>query len=73
VNRGWYSGVVGCVNANGDGNLVVSIRSGVIRGQRAVLFAGSGIVSGSDPNREFEETDWKMATMMDALAVREPE
>lgn len=73
VNRGWYSGVVGCVNANGDGNLVVSIRSGVIRGQRAVLFAGSGIVSGSDPNREFEETDWKMATMMEALAVREPE
>lgn len=73
VNRGWYSGVVGCVNANGDGNLVVSIRSGVIKGRHAALFAGSGIVSGSDPVREFEETDWKMAIMMKALGVRERE
>lgn len=71
LNRGWYSGVVGCVNADGDGSLVVSIRSGLIRGRSAVLFAGSGIVSGSDPNREFEETDWKLATMMNALAMKE--
>ncbi len=71
ADRGWYSGVVGCINANGDGNLVVSIRSGVIRERHAVLFAGSGIVPGSDPVREFEETNWKMAIMMKALGVRE--
>jgi menaquinone-specific isochorismate synthase len=70
ASRGWYSGVVGCVDPAGDGDLVVSIRSGVIRGDSAVLFAGSGVVAGSDPRREFEETDWKMGAMMKALAVR---
>ncbi len=69
IDRGWYSGVVGCLNGSGDdGKLLVSIRSGVIRGNRAVLFAGAGIVPQSDPEKEFEETEWKMATMLDALA-----
>ncbi len=70
ASRGWYSGVVGSVDPAGDADLVVSIRSGVIRGNSAVLFAGSGIVAGSDPRKEFEETDWKMGAMMKALAVR---
>lgn len=71
--RGWYSGVVGCVNTNGDADLFVAIRSGVIRGNRATTFAGSGIVAGSDPDAEFEETNWKMGTMMDALGVKGPD
>jgi isochorismate synthase len=70
IDRGWYSGVVGFVNASGDdGNFLVSIRSGVIRGDTAVLFAGNGIVPQSDPEKEFEETGWKMETMMRALTT----
>jgi isochorismate synthase EntC len=34
------------------------------------LFAGSGIVPGSDPQKEFDETNWKMKTMMNALSGR---
>ncbi len=71
VMRGWYSGVVGCVNASGDGDLVVAIRSGIIQGKSAAIFAGSGIVSGSCPDKEFEETRWKMRTMREALGVPE--
>lgn len=67
--RGWYSGVVGRVNTSGDGELVVAIRSGIIRRKTAVIFAGAGLVSGSSPDKEFEETGWKMKTMMEALGV----
>ncbi|MDG6994995.1 MAG: isochorismate synthase [Nitrososphaerota archaeon] len=68
IQRGWYSGVVGYVNGKADqGNLYVAIRSALIRKNTAFLFAGSGIVPGSDPQKEFEETNWKMKTMMNAL------
>jgi menaquinone-specific isochorismate synthase len=71
ISRGWYSGIVGCVNAKGDcADLYVAIRSGLIRGNSAFLFAGSGIVPGSDPQKEFDETNWKMKTMMNALTGR---
>jgi isochorismate synthase EntC len=67
-DRGWYSGLVGCVSASGqNGTFLVSIRSGILHGKRAFLFAGSGIVPQSDPEKEFEETLWKMEPMMRAL------
>jgi menaquinone-specific isochorismate synthase len=70
VNRGWYSGVVGLVNASQDeADLVVGIRSGVIKGRQAVVYAGAGLVAGSEPRTEFEETGWKLRTMSRALGV----
>jgi isochorismate synthase len=71
VTRGWYSGVVGCVDASGEGDLVVAIRSGITQKKCAIIYAGSGIVSGSNADKEFEETRWKMRTMMEALGVHE--
>jgi len=70
VNRGWYSGVVGLLNASQDeADLVVGIRSGIIKGRQAAVYAGAGLVAGSEPRTEFEETGWKLRTMSRALGV----
>jgi isochorismate synthase len=72
LDRGWYSGVVGLLNAHLDeADLVVGIRSGVIRRRQAVIYAGAGLVAGSEPREEFEETSWKLRTMSRALGLDE--
>lgn len=70
LDRGWFSGVVGVVGVDADqASLVVGIRSGVISGKDAVIYAGVGIVAGSKPRLELEETEWKLAVMKRALGV----
>jgi isochorismate synthase len=70
LDRGWYSGVVGLLNLSQDeGRLVVGIRSGLIRGAHALVYAGAGLVAGSEPQKELEETGWKLRTMSRALGV----
>ncbi len=65
--RGWYAAPVGWFDLEGNGELVVALRAGVIEGATAHLWAGAGIVDGSDPERELEETDVKLRAMLDAL------
>ena len=48
-DRGWYAGPVGWLGPEGDGELMVGLRSGVLDGPRVSLFAGCGIVADSDP------------------------
>ncbi len=67
VDRGWYSGPFGWLDASGDGEFVVALRCGVLRRDRAWLYAGAGIVRGSDPEAEWRETELKMAPMREAL------
>ncbi|MFT3693191.1 MAG: isochorismate synthase [Kofleriaceae bacterium] len=67
--RGWYSAPVGWFDLEGNGEFAVAIRSGVIDGSHAYLYAGSGIVAGSDPERELAETDVKLRPMLGALGV----
>jgi isochorismate synthase len=67
--RGWYASPVGWFDLDGNGELAVAIRSGVIAGDRAHLWAGAGIVAGSDPDRELAETDVKLRAMLGALGV----
>ena len=67
-SRGHYAGPVGYVDANGDGLWMLGIRSMTVRGARAVLAAGVGIVEGSEPQRELEETELKLSAVFDALA-----
>jgi salicylate biosynthesis isochorismate synthase/menaquinone-specific isochorismate synthase len=69
VPRGWYASPIGWFDLDGDGELAVAIRSGVLVGQRAHLWAGAGIVAGSDPDRELAETDLKLRAMLGALGV----
>lgn len=72
LDRGWYSGAVGLLDPFLDeAYLVVAIRSGVVKGRRAVIYAGAGIVAGSQPREEFEETSLKLGTMGRALGIDE--
>ena len=66
--RGTYAGPVGYVDARGDGRWMVGIRSMTIRGRQARLYAGVGIVQGSEPHIEQAETDLKLTAVFDALA-----
>lgn len=66
-DRGWYAGPVGWVAASGDGEFAVALRSALVTGREARLFAGCGIVAGSDPQREYEESSLKLRPMLWAL------
>ncbi len=68
-DRGWYTGGVGWCLPGGDGELAVSLRCGLFRGGAAHLYAGNGIVAGSDPQAELEETRWKFRPLADLLTV----
>jgi menaquinone-specific isochorismate synthase len=69
--RGWYAGPVGWFDAAGDGRFVVALRSGVVAGKHAELYAGAGIVQDSNAASEFAETRWKLAALLGALGVSE--
>jgi menaquinone-specific isochorismate synthase len=65
--RGLYAGALGWVDARGDGEFFVGLRSALIDGARARLYAGAGIVAGSSPEKEFTETELKFRAMQEAL------
>jgi isochorismate synthase len=67
--RGWYSGPVGWVDRDGDGELMVALRCGVVDGRDLSLFAGCGIVADSDPDREWEESRTKLRGLALALGI----
>ncbi|MEV4892432.1 isochorismate synthase [Nonomuraea sp. NPDC055795] len=66
-DRGWYAGPIGWVNADHEGDFAVALRSALLDGGVATLFAGCGIVAGSDPERELAETWLKFRPMLSAL------
>ena len=66
-DRGWYAGPIGWINAHGEGEFAVAIRSGLIKNEEVRFFAGCGIVEGSDPEKEWEETNLKFIPMLSAL------
>jgi isochorismate synthase EntC len=55
------------MGADGSGDFAVGIRSALIHGSRALLFAGAGIVAGSDPAAEWAETEIKLSIMREAI------
>jgi menaquinone-specific isochorismate synthase len=71
MDRGRYAGPVGWLDANGDGEFGLALRcaqlTGADDGRQARLFAGCGIVSGSDPIAELAETQAKLAAFQAAL------
>lgn len=67
LDRGWYAGPLGWLDRRGDGEFVVAIRSGVVDGATASLFAGCGIMADSDPGREWEESRMKLRSLASAL------
>ena len=67
MSRGRYAGPVGWIDAAGDGELGIALRCGQINGDTIRIFAGCGIVDGSDPEVELAETRAKFAPMRSAL------
>jgi menaquinone-specific isochorismate synthase len=73
MDRGRYSGPVGWMDAGGDGEWGIALRCGALNASdptRMRLFAGCGIVAGSDPDSELAESDAKFVPMRDALSAR---
>ncbi|AKA24232.1 isochorismate synthase [Pseudomonas chlororaphis] len=66
-DRGWYAAPLGWLDARGNGEFIVGLRSALLDDRQACLFAGCGIVQCSDPASEYEETCIKLAGMQVAL------
>ena len=71
LDRGWYAAPVGWLNGRGEGEFAVALRSALVRDGEATLFAGCGIVAGSSPAAEYEETRLKLRPMLAALGARQ--
>lgn len=69
ISRGRYAGPIGWIDANGDGELGIALRCGQIGndGKSIRIYAGCGIVAGSDPEREYAESQAKLLPMRTAL------
>lgn len=67
MDRGWYAGPVGWMDATEDGEFCVALRSALLRDREARLFAGAGIVAGSDPAAELAETEVKLEALLPLL------
>ena len=69
-DRGWYAGALGWVDGAGEGELVVGLRSALLRDGVAWAFAGCGIVAASDPDAELAESELKLRPVLEALGAR---
>jgi isochorismate synthase len=67
MERGWYAGAVGWIDANGDGEFAVALRCGLLWEDGARLYAGVGVMPDSDPARELDETELKFKALLTAL------
>jgi anthranilate synthase component 1 len=65
--RGIYGGGVGYYSWNGDADFAIVIRTVIVKGRKASIQAGGGIVADSDPEYEFRETERKMAAILSAI------
>lgn len=68
-DRGYYAGMVGWCDAQGDGEWAVALRCARCSEKSLTLYAGAGIVSGSEPAKELAETGNKFRTMLNAIGL----
>ena len=66
-NRGFFAGAAGFVDASGDGEFAVALRTGVFDGEIGWVYAGCGIVAESDAAAEYDEIDLKLKTVLSAF------
>lgn len=69
TRRGPYAGAVGYVSFNGDSNFAITIRTMFVNDGRAYIQAGAGIVADSNPEKEWMETEHKLAPLVEALKI----
>src|SRR5699024_3140283 len=70
-DRDFFTGMVGWCDEHGDGEWVVTIRCAEVQAHSMRLFAGAGVVAGSKPEEELEETGAKFRTMLDAMGIKD--
>jgi menaquinone-specific isochorismate synthase len=68
MDRGRYAGPVGWMDASGDGEWGIALRSASVEGPTVRLFAGCGIVADSDPEAELAESQAKFVPVRDSLS-----
>jgi isochorismate synthase len=68
LDRGWYAGPVGWMDAAEDGEFCVALRSALLRDRTAHVYAGGGVVAASDPAAELAETEVKLGALLPLLA-----
>ncbi|MEG4841332.1 isochorismate synthase [Microcoleus sp. B9-D4] len=66
-DRSLYAAPLGWIDRRGNGEFAVGIRSALIDGDRAILYAGAGIVAGSEPEKELAEIQLKLQPLLNAL------
>jgi isochorismate synthase len=71
-DRNFYTGMVGWCNATGDGEWAITIRCAEVYDTFLRLFAGAGIVLGSNPKKELEETSSKFCTILNSMGIEKP-
>ncbi|MFT8928150.1 MAG: isochorismate synthase [Sporolactobacillus sp.] len=67
LDRGFYGAPIGWCDSDGSGEFAVAIRSAIFWKEKAILYAGCGVVATSDPDSEFDETALKFRPILDAL------
>ncbi|MCT2535852.1 isochorismate synthase [Aquibacillus koreensis] len=67
LDRGWYGAPIGWFDPHQNGEFAVAIRSALINGKKASLFAGCGVVKESEPEAEYQETNIKFTPMLSVL------
>jgi isochorismate synthase len=68
-DRGWYAGPIGWIDADGNADAFVGLRSAIVSATRAYAYAGCGVVRGSSPDAEYAETSLKLAPMLAAFGA----
>ena len=68
-NREFYSGFLGQMNFRGETHLFVNLRCMQILGKEAFLYAGGGVTAHSQPQKEWQETVYKMQTLLKVIGV----
>ncbi|MCE0556846.1 MULTISPECIES: isochorismate synthase [unclassified Motilimonas] len=69
-DRGYFTGMVGWCDSRGNGEWVVTIRCAEVQKRQIKVFAGAGIVNGSHPQSELDETGAKMGTILTAAGIQ---
>jgi isochorismate synthase len=69
--RGFFSGLVGWCDSEGNGEWAIAIRCAEVSGNKVTLFAGAGVVPDSNPESEWLETSAKMRTMLNAFGIKD--
>jgi isochorismate synthase len=69
LDRGWYAAPIGWLGRDGDGEFAVALRSALVDGGEASLFAGCGVMADSEPAEEYAESALKLRAMEAALGL----